>query len=309
MLENLLKGTETSKVVLIQDSVKQSGYPLTACFLRSLAARYDQVHVLLLDPNAECLRNSLPEHHTSRCFYHNFYSDPLNWLGYDDDDDGASVSTTDLIGFLQRKVRGSIRSVAIVVCSLTNLILHRSAAYTCQFLRKLADRHSSPFPDVSVGQVVCMVHRDLHSNYALKQLHYVSHSVINLLNDSPSPRLTTCCIVHRRLSGKVFKSKEQYQLSSDFDLKSVQDLRTSTDIRSLDGSSQVDPTANLTFRLNLSDTEKVARSQQVLPHVQIHGRQQELESSMEGGGGGQIFYQPDEADDFDEEDPDDDLDI
>ena len=26
-------------------------------------------------------------------------------------------------------------------------------------------------------------------------------------------------------------------------------------------------------------------------------------------GGGKIFYQPDEADDFDEEDPDDDLDI
>ena len=30
----------------------------------------------------------------------------------------------------------------------------------------------------------------------------------------------------------------------------------------------------------------------------------------EGGGGcGKIFYQPDDADDFDEEDPDDDLDI
>ena len=29
----------------------------------------------------------------------------------------------------------------------------------------------------------------------------------------------------------------------------------------------------------------------------------------EGGGCGKIFYQPDDADDFDEEDPDDDLDI
>ncbi len=29
----------------------------------------------------------------------------------------------------------------------------------------------------------------------------------------------------------------------------------------------------------------------------------------DGGGGGQIFYHPDEADDWDEEDPDDDLDI
>lgn len=32
-------------------------------------------------------------------------------------------------------------------------------------------------------------------------------------------------------------------------------------------------------------------------------------TSKQPVGGGQIFYQPDEADDFDEEDPDDDLDI
>ena len=32
-------------------------------------------------------------------------------------------------------------------------------------------------------------------------------------------------------------------------------------------------------------------------------------TKAEDSGGGKIFYQPDDADDFDEEDPDDDLDI
>lgn len=34
-----------------------------------------------------------------------------------------------------------------------------------------------------------------------------------------------------------------------------------------------------------------------------------LQEGSGSSGGGKIFYQPDDADDFDEEDPDDDLDI
>ena len=41
-------------------------------------------------------------------------------------------------------------------------------------------------------------------------------------------------------------------------------------------------------------------------HLYIHRQDDTLSKSV---GEGKIFYQPDEADDFDEEDPDDDLDI
>ena len=52
-----------------------------------------------------------------------------------------------------------------------------------------------------------------------------------------------------------------------------------------------------TFNLRLNDTEKAARSQVVLPYTNA----QEQQPS-------QVFYIPDENDDFDEEDPDDDFD-
>ena len=65
--------------------------------------------------------------------------------------------------------------------------------------------------------------------------------------------------------------------------------------------SQPDPTANLTFDLTLTAKEKQDRANVVLPYTRPH-------ISL-GKGEGQIFYQPDEADDFDESDPDDDLDI
>ncbi|XP_053378727.1 elongator complex protein 5-like [Mercenaria mercenaria] len=72
-------------------------------------------------------------------------------------------------------------------------------------------------------------------------------------------------------------------------------------------TTQVDPAANLTFNLTLTDKEKKARSEVKLPYTYDANRQDD--SFTRSVGEGKIFYQPDEADDFDEEDPDDDLDI
>lgn len=62
-------------------------------------------------------------------------------------------------------------------------------------------------------------------------------------------------------------------------------------------STSDDPTANLTFNLSLSDKEKTARERVVLPF------------SKKRPGHGKIIYEAEDEDDFDEEDPDDDLNI
>lgn len=61
---------------------------------------------------------------------------------------------------------------------------------------------------------------------------------------------------------------------------------------------QEDPTEGLTFNLKLTDAQREARSQVVLPYMEV-----------QGNNGGMIIYQPDFDDDFDDEDPDADLDI
>ncbi len=66
--------------------------------------------------------------------------------------------------------------------------------------------------------------------------------------------------------------------------------------------SQLDPTANLTFDLTLTTREKQDKADVVLPYTRPTG-------SKVTQGRGAVFYQPDDADDFDESDPDDDLDI
>ncbi|MBN3305174.1 ELP5 protein, partial [Amia calva] len=68
-----------------------------------------------------------------------------------------------------------------------------------------------------------------------------------------------------------------------------------------------DPAANLTFNLRLSEGERQAREKLPLPFAFSSERKSALLQPRSGGG--RILYEPDAADDFDQEDPDDDLDV
>ena len=106
---------------------------------------------------------------------------------------------------------------------------------------------------------------------------------------------------------------EKYTLSDSFTVLSG----TSYDGKPLnrdanDSIVEPDPTANLTFDLHLSSKEKEDRSRVVLPYTAVRdgvGVASGLPASHTPTGSGQIYYQPDDVDDFDESDPDDDLDI
>ena len=65
---------------------------------------------------------------------------------------------------------------------------------------------------------------------------------------------------------------------------------------------QPDPTANLSFNLSLTDNQRRAKDKVELPYMKIQEQQQQSNSGV-------IYYEPDAGDDFDDEDPDDDLDI
>ena len=71
---------------------------------------------------------------------------------------------------------------------------------------------------------------------------------------------------------------------------------------------QFNPAANLTFNVRLSNSERVARSHLVLPYTYTDSEKAAQLSGV-ADQGGKIFYEPDDTDDIDEEDPDDDLDI
>uniref|UniRef100_A0A8C7HNP8 Elongator complex protein 5 n=1 Tax=Oncorhynchus kisutch TaxID=8019 RepID=A0A8C7HNP8_ONCKI len=74
-----------------------------------------------------------------------------------------------------------------------------------------------------------------------------------------------------------------------------------------DKSELVDPTANLTFNLHLSDTEIEAKEKLPLP---FDFREEKKSALLHLGlSSGRILYEPDANEDYDPEDPDDDLDF
>ncbi|KAJ1944638.1 Elongator complex protein [Linderina pennispora] len=64
---------------------------------------------------------------------------------------------------------------------------------------------------------------------------------------------------------------------------------------------QTDPTANLSFNLTLTDKQREDKASVVLPYTDAQ--------MDEGSSGGEIHYQLDDEDDWDSDDPDDDLEI
>ncbi|KAJ1653040.1 hypothetical protein IWQ61_006759 [Dispira simplex] len=69
------------------------------------------------------------------------------------------------------------------------------------------------------------------------------------------------------------------------------------------------PLKDLSFNLGLTDKQREAKNNVVLPYEEAQQVTSATLSSSHTPAGGAIYYQPDEGDDFDDEDPDDDLDI
>ncbi|KAG0337904.1 hypothetical protein BG004_007443 [Podila humilis] len=112
-----------------------------------------------------------------------------------------------------------------------------------------------------------------------------------------------CEVEHKRKSGKVAKETNAYHLGSprgDVVVVNVWDVvgdMPDIDKLDLEESQTADPAANLSFNLNLTEEQRQAKNDTVLPYLKTQ------ETS------GAIYYEPDAADDFDDDDPDDDLTI
>ncbi|KAI9228554.1 MAG: Elongator complex protein 5 [Piptocephalis tieghemiana] len=103
-----------------------------------------------------------------------------------------------------------------------------------------------------------------------------------------------------RIKGLVpSKDITQFQQPSSQALSSQDDSSTMT-------SAPEPSSVQASFNLGLTNEEREARDNTVLPYTQVT---HESPSSSTGSDQATFYYQPDEADDFDDEDPDEDLDI
>lgn len=298
MIEDILSGTERSKIMIIRDNHEVNGNQILKCVLSALSQRADQVHLFLLE-KLPSIVTSLPHHVVDRLSIHNISEDPLGWEG------NATVTMeSDFIDYLKRTVDMEKKS-AIVFDSISNLILHRGASYTCQMLHKCASLNQEK--DGEFCSVVALVHQSVHDEISMNMICHTASTVIDIQPpDQRENYSVSCHILHKKSSGKIIKVNEQFNINKSYNITDVEEIKPGHVIPAKPPETVVDPAANLTFNLSLSEKEKMARAKLVLPYLQ---KPERSDMGVSTSGGGKIFYQPDEADDFDEEDPDDDLDI
>ncbi|KIJ68390.1 hypothetical protein HYDPIDRAFT_106584 [Hydnomerulius pinastri MD-312] len=88
------------------------------------------------------------------------------------------------------------------------------------------------------------------------------------------------------------------------DLQKLDSLKSIWARKKADEEKQPDPTQNVSFNLNLTPSQEKSRAQVPLPYAH-EGKQTTSTPSTAGA----ILYDPDSADDIDDDDPDEDLDI
>lgn len=175
---------------------------------------------------------------------------------------------------------------------LEDLMLHQDSGQLVRGLHTLAR-------EGEVEQVVVYCGRDVVSDSMLQAVTHLASGVLHLQPTRPC----SCATLLRKPSGKVIKAQEEFSLTPDFKVQGVKVFQKTTgQARVPADTSSSDPTpesllAASTFSLSLTDEQRRAKNELLLPHTRVQGE------------GGQILYTPDREDDWDEDDPDDDLDI
>uniref|UniRef100_A0AAX7U728 Elongator complex protein 5 n=1 Tax=Astatotilapia calliptera TaxID=8154 RepID=A0AAX7U728_ASTCA len=158
----------------------------------------------------------------------------------------------------------------------------------------------------AVRAVIGLLHADMHQRGTVGSVCHLATSVITVAPGTKGDE-AVAKITKRSKLGKVTQDEEIFSIKGDFSVTVVSKTSHAGRRQTEPEEQQMDPTANLTFNIRLSDTEREAKEKLALPFV--FSKEKKTALLQSGPGSGRILYEPDANDDYDQEDPDDDLDV
>lgn len=295
MLLDVLQGADAGAFIIFLDTIGLSGRCLLKGYINYALKRDDVVHVLELEVSEDEMRAGLDTQCARRMDFHGGFADPMGWL---------KRSSFTVHQFLSEDILTQLtptqltKPAVLVIDSLSWLLRHHDPVVIC---RRLQDIKRGG----AVKTIIGLLHSDLHQTSVVGSVCHLATTVVSLAPGTKGP-WAVARTTKRSKSGKVFQEEELFSVQEDLTV-TVHSKVSHTVQTQADPDSEADPTANLTFNLHLSETEREAKEKVALPFV----FSQEKKSALlnPGQGAGRILYEPDENDDFDQEDPDEDLDV
>lgn len=178
------------------------------------------------------------------------------------------------------------RKTSIVIDSINQMVLLLGWS---QCLKHIKDLQCHP----NVQQLVIILHKDcLASSKMQTHLRHVANA--NVSYDTKDGRKIS---IEIKKMGKV--SRSQHILSYDLSTKCLKEsfVKNQKEDQQLQ-PEQVNPGNLSTFKIEVAQIEQMEKHKLQLPYM-----------SQINYGGSKVYYEPDAVDDWDDEDPDDDLDI
>uniref|UniRef100_A0AAV2KPN0 Elongator complex protein 5 n=1 Tax=Knipowitschia caucasica TaxID=637954 RepID=A0AAV2KPN0_KNICA len=194
-----------------------------------------------------------------------------------------------------QELKSGLKDITLQRLHIHNM--HICTTYVCTTLHQLNKGGT-------VKTIMGLLHVDMHQKGTVGSVCHLATSLISL---APGNRSDSCVakITKRTKSGKVLQEEQPFCINEDL---SIIVLNKSSNMeQTVQEEHQIDPTVNLTFNLRLSDKEREAKEKLLLPYMFSKDKKTALLYS--GSGSGRILYEPDANDDYDQEDPDDDLDF
>ncbi|KAL6490598.1 hypothetical protein MHYP_G00009430 [Metynnis hypsauchen] len=294
MLLDVSDGAQ-SGVVIIRDTSSYSGRHLLKYYINCALKREEDVHVLGFEVPEQELRAGLDSNYMHWFHFHNAYIDPLGWTKQSSFT--VKQFTTADVTRLVREIQHAKTSI-LVIDSLSWVIRHHNPVAICQQLQELKRGGS-------VRMIFGLLHTDLHQQGIVDSICHLASTVISVTSVNHAHH-AVAKTVHRKKSGKVMREEEFFTVKDDLTL-SIEKRPGQSGHVQMQPDTKADPTSNLTFNLRLSEVEREAKEKVALPFVFSQEKKSALLKQSQGSG--RIIYEPDASDDFDEEDPDDDLDV
>jgi len=200
------------------------------------------------------------------------------------------------------------KHVIVINCITDLLMLHNPSAVAC-LLRKLKQKASNKTKMFGILHEECL---DENLMKAIEQLATTSIFLDKLEDNEIYPKL--CKISHRKLGGKLVTSKEVIRFDTSGNIRIERFEEKKVKAKFSDGEDADEALEKLTtFNITAGkNKEKEAKDKLVLPFYTDEQKQNVSsagEVKIKGEIAGKIYYEPDSGDDWDDDDPDDDLDF
>lgn len=274
----------------LPDGADRNGASLFLSILKSYIKSAERVtHVLCWERKTVKHLQDLEEQDRLKLRIHDCLADFHGWINPDNKETG-------LISLIKKSVSADTKEINVIVDSLSNPLFTLGFAHCLQEIQQMINSPIDNGPRIQ--QLMCLVHSDVLpcGPSSLSHLKHLASTVVELKNQ-------VARITHRKPGGHVERKEEKYSLSAGHICIQPFRIPAHTELAHAEDRVKATPLPQdvASFRVALSDKEKEEKDKLVLPYMRTSEKPEE--------GGGKVFYQPDAVDDWDDEDPDDDLDV